>query len=138
MKKAGVVCSLVVTLFVLGCGQPTTLVSMSVTPTSAYQTGYGVSQFQFTAYGNFIHPTESRDITKEVTWTSAIPAIATVDSNGLLTTAPNACGETIITATAGKNLIGRNSADSQAEMNATATFTIYVKSVDTCPQPPSS
>jgi hypothetical protein len=138
MKKAGFVCSIIVVLFALGCGAATTLVSMSITPTAAGVIGLGDTiPVQLKAYGNFIHPTETRDISTQVTWTSNTPAVATVDNTGLVTPTGIACGGTLITATAGKNLIGRSTADSQAEMTATATFTVY-STVAGCPTPPSS
>jgi hypothetical protein len=138
MKKAGFVCLLgvVVALFSLGCGHPTQLTSMSVSPTSSGVIGIGDTlPSQFTAYGVFTHPAETRNITTEVTWTSSVPEVAVVSSGGVVTSAGIACGGTVITATAGNKLVGGGNTDSQSVMAATATFTVY-STAPNCPQPP--
>jgi hypothetical protein len=53
---------------------------------------------QLTAYGSFIHPPETKNITNLVTWTSDQAIVADVSSSGGLT-AGIACGTTNITAT---------------------------------------
>jgi hypothetical protein len=139
MNKIGLVCCLGVVLFALGCGHPTAMTSMTITPTSSGVVGFGDTiPTQFTVYGKFIHPSETRDITSEVTWSSAVPAVATVSADGLVTPTGTACGSTIITATAGQKLVGGGDTDSQAEMNVTATFTVYVVSNPGCPAPPTT
>jgi len=137
MKKAGLVSSIFslgLLLFILGCGHPTTLVSMSVTPATATVGPVGaVIPVQYTAYGNFIHPTETRDISSQVTWTSSVPMIATVSSTGLATPTGTACGTTTITAMADKKLIGGVHTTSSATLVATATFTVADSNVPGCP-----
>lgn len=96
---------------------------MSLNPSTVTVTGLSTgAKAQFTAYGRFIHPDETRDISTEVTWTTSVPDIATVDSKGLVTTTGLACGTTTVTATAGRDLQGVGS-DSNIR-TATATFTV--------------
>jgi uncharacterized protein YjdB len=116
----------------IGCGHPTQLVEMSLNPTTATVIGRGVQgQVQFTAYGRFIHPDETRDISTQVTWTSSIPDVATVDSKGLVTSGL-ACGSTTITATAGRNLQGVGS-DSNIR-TAIGTFVVADPNDPLCPK----
>jgi hypothetical protein len=139
MKKAGLVCSLGMLLLALGCGHPTQLTSMSVSPTSAGVVGFGnTAPTQFTVTGQFIHPTETRDISNQVTWTSSTPVVATVSNSGLVTPSGNYCGDTIITAKAGQSLTGGGDTSSQSEMTIAATFTLYVVATPGCPAPPTS
>ena len=54
---------------------------------------------QLRALGSYIHPPVTKDITKQVTWTSNTPQMVTVDANGVITATGLACGGTIISAT---------------------------------------
>jgi hypothetical protein len=138
MKIAGFVCSLGLLLFVLSCGHPTQLTSMTISPTSAGVIGFGnTAPTQFIVTGTFIHPKETRDISSEVTWTSSTPVVATVNSSGLVTPTGNYCGGTVITATAGQSLVGGGDTTSQSEMSVTAPFTVYVVNTPGCPAPPA-
>ncbi len=131
MKNAGLVCSLGILLFALSCGHPTQMVSMAVSPANTTVVGIGdIIPAQYTAYGTYIHPAETRDVTSQVTWTSSIPLVATVSANGVVTPTGQACGVTIITATAGKDLVGQGS-DAKV-IAATATFTVTDPNVDGC------
>ena len=132
MKNAGLVCLLGILVFSLSCGHPTTMVSMSISPAASTVLGIGdIIPIQYTAYGTFIHPSETRDVTSEVTWSSSVPLVATVNK-GLVTPAGFACGGTIITATAGKSVIGTGS--SHGVITAQATFTVADPSVTGCPK----
>ena len=85
-------------LFVAGCGNPSGLDSVRVTP--ATQSVAVGQTAQFTAvgtYGNASHPS-SQDITGTVTWTSSTPSVATVSASGVATAV--SAGSTIITASA--------------------------------------
>jgi hypothetical protein len=131
MKKAGLVCSLGILLFALSCGHPTQMVSMSISPSAS--TVIGITSripVQYSAYGTYIHPAETRDVTKEVTWSSSVPMVATV-SNGLVIPTGAACGGTLITATAGKDLVGQGSY--AKVITATATFTVADPTIEGCP-----
>lgn len=128
MRKACAVSVLMLTALLIGCGHPTQLVEMSINPSTVTVTGLtGGATAQFTAYGRFIHPDETRDITSLVTWTTSIPEIATVDSKGLVTTTGLACGTTTVTATAGRELQGVGS-DNNIR-TAIATFQVIDKNL---------
>lgn len=137
MRKAGslasffVIITVAVTLIQTGCGHPTVLTGMTVTPTNSFVIGSGAS-VQYTCYGTFIHPAETRDITTKVTWTSSVPEVATV-TNGLVTSGTS-CGVTTITATAAHDLL--NNGSSQGIMTATASFTVGNPNNDLCPKAP--
>lgn len=132
MTKASLVCLPVFALLLLsGCGHPTQLDSVDVRPTSVTVVGRGANvPVQFIADGHFIHPMETRDITKQVAWTSTFPDVASVDSNGVATSG-FACGVTTITATAGNN-IGVPFTP-QAITFGTATFTVADPTTPGCP-----
>jgi hypothetical protein len=114
MKKALLLCSLaILVVFVLSCGHPMTLESITVAPSTATVCPISATApVQYTAYGTFIHPSQTVDITTEVTWTSSIPAVGIVGLHtGVVTSADQYYGVTNITATAGKGIIGPGNAD---------------------------
>jgi hypothetical protein len=95
---------------VLSCGDPQELVSIQIQP--ATET-FGMStipvsqdaglQAQLTAYGTYVHPPVTKDITGQVTWASNFPQMVTVTSGGLLTVTGHACGGSLISATVQTN-----------------------------------
>ena len=88
-----------IALPIAGCTSSGGLDSIQVTPTTNNLV-VGGPTLQLTAtgtYGNGAHPTTS-NITSEVTWTSAITGVATVNSSGVVTAVGP--GTTAITATA--------------------------------------
>ncbi len=88
--------------------------SITVSPTTqALSVGQTV---QFKATGVFTHRTTSsttQDLTNQVTWTSSVPAIATVNSSGLATAI--SAGTTTITA---------STSGFTGSLSATATITV--------------
>ena len=54
---------------------------------------------QLRALGSYIHPPVTKDITRQVTWTSNTPQMVMVDANGVITATGLACGGAIISAT---------------------------------------
>jgi uncharacterized protein YjdB len=102
-----------------GCNSTGGLDSISISPNTQLQLVVGNSAtIQLTAtgtYGNGSHPTTS-NITNQVTWTSAIPAVATVSSTGLVSAGVTA-GYTTITATA-QGFNGVVSASVEVTVNA--------------------
>jgi hypothetical protein len=136
INKVLTLCSLGMLVSVLSCGHPKTLESITINPTGSTIDITGVSAAtlaafptKFTAYGNFIHPVETVDISSQVAWTSNVP-LATVDSVGNVRATGFGCGTAIITATAGKNLIGSGNTNSNAVVTQSATFNVI--DVPTC------
>ena len=129
-KTCWILLAAVVLVFPLGCGHPNTMVSLTVTPTVAGVIGAG-GQIQFTATGQFIHPTETRNVTNQVVWSSAVQEVVTVNQQGLATSG-EACGVSTITATAGEPLIGQ--VGPGAIVSGSASFTVANTSNPNCPQ----
>ncbi len=86
-------------LFMSGCAASPSLVSIQVTPGSANIVNAS-GTVQFTAMGTYSHgkhPSETRDITAQVTWASSNTGTATISATGVATAVSN--GTTSITAT---------------------------------------
>jgi hypothetical protein len=80
----------------VGCGNPTGLDSVQVTPANQALTAGQSAQFTAVGtYGNANHPS-TKNITGVATWTSSIPAVATVSTSGVATAV--GAGTTTITA----------------------------------------
>ncbi len=92
------------------CGRSQQLVSIQVQPTVETVGASNIPviqdqgfQVQLRALGTYIHPPVTKDITSQTTWNSNTPQMFTVDSTGLLTATGNACGATLVSATANTN-----------------------------------
>jgi hypothetical protein len=128
-------CAFAMFVFALSCGHPMALQSITINPASDTVTGTGAPLADFpvkyTAYGQFIHPIEQVDISKYVTWTTDVPEIATVDSIGNVSATGNgSCGTVLVTATAGKGVVGPGTAN--VVVIGTATFTVIDTSNPNC------
>ncbi len=87
-----------VVLFLAGCGNPSGLDSVQVTPAAQSLTVGQTAQFTAVGiYGNASH-SSTKNITSTVPWTSSIPAVATVSDSGVATAV--SAGTTTITASA--------------------------------------
>ncbi len=85
-------------LLLAGCGNPSGLDSVQVTPTSQSLTVGQTAQFTAVGkYGNASHPS-TQTITSTVTWASSTPSVATVSASGVATAV--GAGTTTITASA--------------------------------------
>src|ERR1017187_11017276 len=85
-------------MMVVGCTNPQGLDSIQVTPSTKTLAVGQTTQFTATGiYGNANHAS-TQNITGSVTWTSSLPAVATVSSTGLVTALSG--GTTSITASA--------------------------------------
>jgi hypothetical protein len=86
----------------LSCARGQELTSITIVPSSftygSASTGGQQVPIPLTAYGTFIHPPATKDITTLVTWTSDVTPVADVDSTGHLT-AGVSCGGANISAT---------------------------------------
>lgn len=90
---------IVLSLFFAGCAASSKLSSIQITPDTATINALGGS-VQFKAIGTYSrtgHPSDTRDITNEVTWTSSNVGTASVNSTGMATAV--ASGTTSISAT---------------------------------------
>jgi trimeric autotransporter adhesin len=96
-KRCGLAFALAPVLLVAACSGffigSHDIASISVTPGGAFIMPQNTQQFTATAtFGN----NSTGDVTDQVTWTSSVPAIATIDSSGLATGV--ALGNTVIKA----------------------------------------
>ncbi|HYU48096.1 MAG TPA: hypothetical protein VEK84_18180 [Terriglobales bacterium] len=80
-------------LVLSSCGFKRQLVSITVIPNTVTLEGSGLN-LQFKAVGNYIHPPDSRDITKSVVWQSAATDVVSIMATGLATSG-NVCGTNI-------------------------------------------
>src|SRR5215471_13083510 len=93
----GFTLSLCLGFTLVGCSN-TGLDSVQVTPSSqALNVGQTAQLKAVGTFGNANHPT-TQDITSTVTWSSTVPAVATVNSAGLVTAV--GAGTTAVTASA--------------------------------------
>jgi len=131
-KMCWVLLLAVVIAFPLGCGHPTTMVALTVTPSTAGVVGVGGGgQIQFKATGQFVNPSEFVDVTNQVAWSSLVPQVVMVNAQGLATSGL-ACGTSVITATASEPLIGNVGVG--AIVTGTASFTVADPTNPACPQ----
>ncbi|MGA8270119.1 MAG: hypothetical protein WB919_01090 [Candidatus Sulfotelmatobacter sp.] len=118
-------------LSVASCGDPQELQSITIQP--ATET-FGASdipvienagaQVQLKAYGNYLHPPVTKDITNQVTWFSNTPQMFTVNSTGLLTATGAVCGSTLVLATVTTNADGSGVSSSGAVVTGNMTASV--------------
>ncbi len=87
------------------CGHDQKLVSLAVTPQTALYPTPQALQVDFSAVGTYIHPPATMDITKQVTWSTDVPELLTLNYQNVAgAVAPNyklgECGVADIIATA--------------------------------------
>jgi len=82
------------------CGHPQKLVSVTLSPAGGFVFGGFGAAGQFTAYGNYIHPPETKDVTSKVVWSIDIENFGTITQQGLITcTRTDGCGSGLVNAT---------------------------------------
>jgi len=119
-------------LSVSSCGDPQELVGITVQPGSVT---FGASNIpvsadaglitQLTALGTYIHPPVTKDITKQVTWTSSDNQEVTVSPTGLITVTGVVCGpNTLISATLTTNADGSGVSSSGAVVTGSMTASV--------------
>jgi hypothetical protein len=80
----------------VGCGNPTGLDSVRVTPAAQSLTVGQTAQFTaIGTFGNASRPS-TQNLTSAVTWTSSVPSVATISATGMATAV--SAGSTVITA----------------------------------------
>jgi len=92
------------TLSLPSCGHDQKLESIQVQPSSyTFLQNVQGSTATYKAYGTYIHPPATKDISTEVTWYANVPGVATIASgatNGGVLTTQGTCGISDISATA--------------------------------------
>src|SRR5215469_17572 len=115
LRSAGALAILGFFLASLSCAHDQQLVSISVEPNTET---FGASNIpvsadaglnvQLKAFGHYIHPPVTKDVTNEVVWFSNSDQIATVNSTGLLTASGQACGGALVFASITNNFSSGN------------------------------
>jgi len=102
---------------VVGCGNPSGLDSIQVTPAAQSLTVGQTTQFSVIGtFGNAKHPT-TQTMTGGVTWASSNPAVASVDTSGLVTAVA-----------AGTSTIVANATAFNGPVSSSATLTVSASS----------
>lgn len=101
-SAAALVCAAVWLSSLSSCARNQQLQGISITPSgftygSPVPTGVTQTAVPLIAYGSYIHPPQTKNITNSVIWASDLPAVAAVDSTGGLT-AGAGCGVANISA----------------------------------------
>jgi Bacterial Ig-like domain (group 2) len=113
------------------CGLPQQLDGVSIQPASfTFLDPDPRLSVNFKAYGSFVHPVATKDVTSQVVWTTDANGVVTIDQTGLVTPTGNGCGVVNVLATVtnsphtpkGQVYIGH------------ATVTVADTSVPSCPQ----
>ena len=102
-KWLGVVATLVMAVVLLNlssCAREQKLESITLSPSGGFVFGgYGATG-TFTAYGNFIHPPETKDVTSQVVWSVDIANFGTINQQGVMTyQRSDGCGHGLVNAT---------------------------------------
>jgi hypothetical protein len=98
-KWVGLLITLVMIMEVLGCSSGQRLETITVTPaTVVFGAPDPTLKVQLTATGTYIHPVATKDITNQVTWSSAVTQVATVNSTGEVNPSTD-CGVAGVSAT---------------------------------------
>jgi len=102
-KWLGIVVLVVVATGMLntsGCAHAQKLESISLSPSGGFVFGGFGATGTFTAYGNFIHPPETKDITDKVVWSLDISNFGTITQTGEVTyQRTDGCGSGFVIAT---------------------------------------
>jgi len=96
--------------FAVSCARDQELVSIRVQPGSE---DFGAADpslnVQLKAFGQYLHPPVTKDITNQVVWSTNTPQVAVVSSTGLLSPGGTSCGNALILATVQTNRGGGRS-----------------------------
>lgn len=118
-------------LTVSSCARDQQLESITITPNSVTFLSPGTDiTFQLKAYGTYIHPPETKDITNQVSWQSLSKDLVVVTSTGVVSTANTGhCGITSVSASA-----SNSGGPSGNVIVGTATATVVDVTNPVCPQ----
>jgi len=118
-------------LAVTSCGREQQLQSINVTPNSVTFLSPGTTiTFQLKAYGTYIHPPETKDITSQVMWSAQSSDLVLVTPAGVLSTSGlGYCGVTNVTAS-----LSNPGGPSNNVIVGNATATVVNTAIPICPQ----
>ena len=106
-----------------GCSEGQKLVGITVSPPNSSVTG-GPVNVNFSAYGNYSHPPESKDLTHSVVWSSSSPQVISIDpATGIATSSVSNCGSNVIITAALYSKPGNPSSGTVAVGTATVSVT---------------
>ena len=84
----------------LSCAHEQKLESITLSPSGGFVFGGLNATGTFTAYGNFIHPPETKDVTAQVVWSIDIANFGTINQQGVITYGrTDGCGSGLVNAT---------------------------------------
>lgn len=130
IRVAALCFSVLLSLTLGSCAHDQHLVGITISPSSIKFLSPFSGPVQLTAIGSYVHPVETRDITNQVTWTTAIVALDTVTSTGLLSTSgQGGCGVDVVSATA-----PIDSANKKDIVIGQASVTVANRNDPVCPQ----
>jgi len=117
-------------LTVSSCGRSQKLESITLQPNSVTFLSPGTNiTFQLKAYGTYIHPPETKDITSQVKWQSLSTDLVLVSPAGIVSTSQGGhCGITDVTASAAAGGASGN------VVVGSATMTVVDTTSPVCPQ----
>jgi hypothetical protein len=120
----------VVLLNASGCARSQQLQAISIQPSSVTFLSPGTDiTFQLKAFGSYIHPPQTKDITSQVTWESLSTDLVVVTAAGVVSTSQTGhCGITTVTAT------GPAGGANGGVVVASATMTVVDTTNPICPQ----
>jgi len=105
------------------CSEGQKLVGIMVSPPNTSITG-GPLSVDYSAFGNYVHPPESKDLTHSVVWSSSSPQIVSIDPNtGVATSSPINCGNNILITAALYTKPGNPASGTVAVGTATVSLT---------------
>jgi len=128
ISLAGLFVCAAVLLSLSSCAHDQELVSMSIKPaTATFLSPDPNAQIVFTAFGSYIHPPETKDLTATVTWKSDVPQLITV-SGGVVSPTGLGCGVANLSAS-----LTRGSGANPNVTIAYATVTVNDSTNPDCP-----
>jgi hypothetical protein len=82
------------------CAHDQKLVGINLSPAGGFVFEGYLATGQFTAYGTYIHPPETKDITSQVMWSIDIANFGTINQQGIVTyQRTDGCGSGLVNAT---------------------------------------
>lgn len=82
------------------CAREQKLEAITLSPAGGFVFGGMNATGTFTAYGSFIHPPETKDVTSQVVWSIDIANFGTINQQGVITyQRSDGCGSGLVNAT---------------------------------------